>query len=52
MNHLGFYMTANKELSFMERAEKLERLHYALELVVLLDQFVHVPHATRSLCAR
>ncbi len=43
-SHLLYYMA--DEPSLLEKLRRLEKLHHALELVVMLEQFLSLPRVT------
>ncbi len=51
MNSLKGFLSLNK-LRLAERIENVRRLHCALELVIMLDQFVNIPHPDLAKAAR
>ena len=46
------YFTTGSSLDMSEKCTRLEKLHYALELVVVLEQFLSLPRLTLSITAR
>merc|ERR1712038_1737333 len=49
-SHLSYF--TNREGSLAQQLERLEKLHYTLEVVVLLEQYLKLPHAAISSAAR